>query len=152
MKQLKRFMCLGVAILMVLAMTACGSKAQTKVLTLEANGVTMEYKIDADGDTIKKLTQTSSIDGSAYSEDVLAAIEESMNEYASIYAEYEGVTYKTDLSGTLLVETITIDVSDADLVSSLSDAGLLPIDGDGAKLSLEKTIDSLTAQGWTLQD
>lgn len=152
MKQLKRFMCLGVAILMVLAMTACGSKSQTKVLTLEADGVTMEYKIDAEGDTIKKLTQTSSIDGSAYSEDVLAAIEESMNEYASIYAEYEGVTYKTDLEGTVIVETITIDVSDADLVSSLSDAGLLPIDGDGSRLSLEKTVDSLTAQGWTLQD
>lgn len=149
---MKRLMCFGLVLLMMVAMTACGSKEQTKFLTFEANGVTMEYKIDAKGDTITKLTQTSSIDGSAYTEDVLATIVAAMDEYASVYAEYQGVSYITETVGTTINETIIIDVSDAELVSSLSDAGLLPIQGDSSKLSLEKTIDNLTAQGWILQE
>lgn len=153
MKKMKRLMCMVLAGLIILSMAACGgSKPQTAVLTYEANGVTMEYKIDAKGDTINTITQTSSIDCSAYSEDDIATIQASMDEYAAIYEAYDGVKYETAVDGTTLKEIITLDVSDSDLVQSLSDAGLLPIEGDGTKLSLDKTVENLESQGWTLQE
>lgn len=152
MKKMKRIMCVVLAALTVFAMTACGGgKEQTAVLTLEQNGVTMEYKMDAKGDSIQKITQTSTIDCTGYSAEDIAMVEASIAEYAAIYEAYEGVTYKTESTDTTFNEIIELDVSDDELVQSLSEAGLLPIEGDGSNLSLEKTIENLTAQGWVEQ-
>ncbi len=151
MKKMKRIMCFVLACIMVFSITACGGKEQTKILTLEQNGVTMEYQIEAKGDSIHTITQKSSIDCSGYTADDIALIEASIAEYAAIYEAYDGVTYSTETTDTTIIETIKLDVSDGDLVQSLSDAGLLPIEGDGTNLSLEKTIENLTAQGWVEQ-
>lgn len=151
MKKMKRIMCFVLACIMVFSLTACGGKEQTKVLTIEQNGVAMEYQIDAKGDSIHTITQTSSIDCSGYSADDIAMIEASIAEYATIYEAYEGVTYSSEVTDTAIIETIKLDVSDGDLVQSLSDAGLLPVEGDGTNLSLEKTVANLTAQGWVEQ-
>ena len=51
-----------------------------------------------------------------------------------------------------LKEIITIDASNADALEELSDAGMLPLEGSGQKISLEKTVESLESQGWTVQE
>ena len=153
MKLGKKIMCGVLAVMMLFCLTACGSSAkdQTVVLTYEQDGVSMEYKMDAKGDVIQTITQTSTIDCSAYTEDDIALIEASIQEYAAIYEEYDGVDYSSETVDNAIIEIIKLDVSDSALVQSLADAQLLPIEGEGTTLSLEKTVENLTSQGWVQQ-
>lgn len=152
MKRMKRMLGLILTGLMVLAMVGCGGKEQTKVLTYEQSGVVMEYKMDAKGDVIHTITQTSVIDCSQYTEDQILQMEEMIEEVSPVYEEIEGVTYEVTRDGDELKEIITIDASNADALEELSDAGMLPLEGDGSKISLEKTVESLEGQGWTVQE
>lgn len=153
MKQMKRIMCIILASLILFALTACGgSEPQTVVLTYEQDGVSMEYQLDAVGDTVETITQTSSIDCSMYTEAQMQIFEESISEYAATYDSIDGVSYSTEIIGTDLVETISIDATNTDTLDTLSAQGLLPIEGTSARISLEKTVENLEAQGWVVQE
>lgn len=153
MKLLKKGLCLGMAGLMALSLVACGGgKEQSATLVTEQNGVKMEYTIDAAGDSVHTITQVSSMDCSMYSDEEIALVEESAEEYSAIYDEYEGVEHSFSVEDGYLVETIKIDVSDKDTVSELVEAGLLPVDGSSTKISFKLTVESLQEQGWTLQE
>lgn len=152
MKRMKRLFCLILASLMVLSMIGCGGKEQSTTLLYEESGITMEYKMDAKGDIVHTITQTSILDCSAYTEEEIAAIEELMVQTSTSYGEYECVTYESVVEDTTLKETITIDASDSDTLKALSEAGLLPIDGNSSKISLKKTVESLESQGWVVQE
>lgn len=152
MKSTKKIVSLVLVGLMVFLMTACGAKEKSAVLTYEQTGVLMEYRIDAKGDVVQKITQTSTLDCSAFSEDQVAAIEASLVEYADTYEKMDGVEYSSSKSGDAIVETIIIDATNGDTLGELADAGLLPIEGDASKISLSKTIDNLEEQGWTLKE
>lgn len=75
-----------------------------------------------------------------------------IEEVSPVYEEIEGVTYEVTRDGDELKEIITIDASNADALEELSDAGMLPLEGSGQKISLEKTVESLESQGWTVQE
>lgn len=152
MKRMKRMLSFVLTGLMLLAMAACGAKEQSKVLVYEQSGVVMEYKMDAKGDVIHTITQTSVIDCSQYTEDQILQMEEMIEEVSPVYEEIEGVTYEVTRDGDELKEIITIDASNADALEELSDAGMLPLEGSGQKISLEKTVESLESQGWTVQE
>ena len=153
---MKKFLCTILAALMVLTATACGSgsdepaKLDETVLSMEQSGVTMDFILYSDGDVVKQVVQKSILDVSAYTEEQVQAIIDSTDEYASAYAAYEGVSYKVEQDGTNIVETITIDTTDMDMLQTLSDAGLVPLDTNNADfISLEMTVESLTATGFT---
>lgn len=141
-------------ITLLLALVGCGSaEPKTATLTYEdaSSGVSYVYHLEAIGDKCQKLTQTTYLDCSIYDADQIEYLKEAIEEYAGIYDEYEGVTYKTEIGDTTLTEVLTIDVSNMTLVKSLSDAGLLPMDNGSADyISLKKTVESLKSQGWTL--
>ena len=139
---------------MLLSLTACGSKPepQTVVLTLNQNGTNIDYQLDALDDTVQMITQTSTVDCSAYSEEDLALILASAEEYAASYEEIEGVTYSVKTVDTDLVETIVIDTTNSDSLKQLSDSGLLPIEGSADTISLEKTIANLEELGMTIKE
>lgn len=153
MKQMRRIMCIVLASLMIFALTACGgSEPQTVFLTYEQDGVSMEYQLDAVGDIVEKLTQTSSIDCSMYTEEQMQIFEESISDYAAAYENIDGVSYSTEIIGTDLVETISIDATNSDTLDTLSSQGLLPIEGTSSSISLEKTVENLESQGWVVQE
>lgn len=152
MKCMKRLFCLILTNLMILSLIGCGGKEQSTTLLYEESGVTMEYKMDAKGDIVHTITQTSILDCSEYTEEEIAAIEELVAQTGASYEEYEGVTYESAVEGTTLKEIITIDASNSDTLTTLSEAGLLPIDGDSTKISLKKTVESLESQGWVVQE
>lgn len=151
MKPMKRMFCLLLTTLMILSIIGCGGKEQTTTLLYEGSGITMEYKMEAKGDIVHTITQTSTLDCSAYTEEEIAEIEELLAQTSTSYDAYEGVTYESSVEDTTLKEIITIDASDSDTLTALSEAGLLPIDGDTSKISLQKTVESLESQGWVVQ-
>lgn len=146
---MKKFLCAILAALMVLSMAACSSsEPQTVVLTMEQNGVSIDYQLDAKGDIVQKITQTTTMDCSAYTEDQIAAVEEAVAQYEAAYNAIEGVTYTAGLEDTDFVETIIIDTTDEDTISELSAQGLVPVEGEGL-ISLEKTVELMKEQGFT---
>lgn len=150
---MKRVISLCLVVAMVLAFAGCGSaEPQSATLLYEADGVLIEYCLDALGDKCQTLTQTSYIDCADYTDEEMQLMEDALVEYADIYAQYEGVTYSTETEGTVIKEIIVLDISSAELVQSLSEAGLLPITGSAEYISLKKTVEGLTEQGWELQE
>ena len=148
---MKKILCAILTGLMLLSVTACGNSEPTTVtLTMEQNGATIDYKLDAKGDVVQTITQTSTVDCSAYTEEQLAVIEESAGQYAASYEGIEGVTYSIETVDTNLVETIVIDATNSDSLQELSDLGLLPIEGSSSSISLEKTVENLEALGMTV--
>lgn len=141
-------------ITLLLALVGCGAtepKTATLIYSETDTGITYRYHLEAIGDKCQKLTQTTCLDCSMYDADQMAYLEAAIAEYAGIYAAYEGVSYTTDITDSQITEVLTIDVSDMTLVKSLSSAGLLPMDNGSADyISLQKTVESLESQGWTV--
>lgn len=151
---MKKILCAVLTTCMLFALTACGSKPESKtvVLTYDLSGTTIDYQLDALDDTVQKITQVSTVDCSAYSDEDLSIILESADEYAASYEVIEGVTYSIEVEDSNLIETIVIDTTNLDSLQELSDSGLLPIDGDFDYISLEKTIENLESMGMTIKE
>lgn len=145
---MRKLLCICISTLMLLAMTACSTKEQTVVMTFNQDGVEMQFQMDAKGDIVHTITQTSVLDCSAYQQEQIDAIVESTEEFSSTYEKYEGVTYSVNTEGTDLIEKIVIDTTKSDTLEKLSEAELLPIDGSSARISVKKTINALEEQGW----
>lgn len=154
MKLTKKVLGLGLAGLMTMSVAACGGGNEEQMVTLlyEQDGVTMEYTMEATGDKVHTITQVSKMDCSLYTEEQVALVEQSLEEYSAVYDEYEGVEYSYTLEDAMISETIKMDVSDSDTIDALSESGLLPIEGEADYISLEKTVDNLEEQGWTVQE
>lgn len=152
MKRMKRMLCLILAALMLVSMVGCGAKKQSTTLVFEQPGVTMEYKLDAKGDVVETITQSSIIDCSMYGEDEIQAIEDMISQVEPIYEEIDGVTYEVERGDSTIIEIITIDASKADTLKKLSESGMLPIDGEASKISLKLTVESLESQGWVVKE
>lgn len=150
---MKRTISAILIITLLLALVGCGStEPTTTTLTYDdvANGISYVYELEAVGDKCQKMTQTTRLDCSAYDSNQIEYMKELMEQYGQIYAEYEGVSYKNDISNNTITEVLSVDLSDMSLVKTLSDAGLLPMDNlDADYISLYKTVNSLKSQGWT---
>lgn len=152
---MKKFLCVILSCLMLLSLVACGSEdpTTTTTLTMTQNGVTIDYELEAKGDVVVKITQTSTLDGSLFTEEQIDAMLEAATEYEATYEAIDGVTYTLEENGGNLVETITIDASSADTIQALSDSGMLPVDTEGAtSISLEKTVENLESLGMTIKE
>lgn len=138
--------------MLLLALTACGSKAQTVTLLSEdaESGISTKYTMEADGDIVHTITQVTTMDCADFTEEQIDVITESVEQYKAIYAEVDGVTYDVEITETAMTETIVIDASNEATMTALSENNLMPIEGEGA-ISLEKTVDAMSEQGWTVQ-
>ena len=148
---MKKFLCAILAAVMVLSLAACGGEEMTTtVLTMEQDGITIDYTLEAEGDVVKKIIQKSTLDGSVFDEATMDLMLQSAEGYKEAYEAYAGVTYELKEDGTNLVETITIDTTDMEMLKELSAAGLVPMDTENADVvSLEKTIANLKELGMT---
>lgn len=129
----------------------CGKKEQSATCTIEQNGAKVEMVLDAEGDKVVKLTQTTVVPLEGLDEDTAAVLEETLKQYEEIYAAYDSVKYEHEQSDTELKETVAIDLEDKDELKELSDAGLLPIEGDADTISLKKSKEALEEAGWTVK-
>lgn len=148
---MKKFLCTILASFILFSFTACGTEPEEKsiILTLEEEGTTVDYQLDAFDDTVQKITQTSTIDCSAFTEEQLSSVFDNAEQYTAAYEEIEGVTYSIETVDGDLVETITIDLTKVDSLQALSDSGLLPVESDADSISFEKTVENLKGLGMT---
>ena len=151
---MKRHMCAVVAGAAVLCLTACGGEEEGRnaaTATIEQNGVTMTMSFDAKGDEVTRITQESVIDLSGYSEEMIDALNSTVESAEETYAEVEGVEYSCGQEDGKMVERIVIP-TDKDTLRAAVEQGLLPVDDeDVTQLSLKATTDNLEAAGWTVE-
>ena len=151
---MKRHMCAVVAGAAVLGLTACGGEEEVRnaaTATIEQNGVTMTMSFDAKGDEVTRITQESVIDLSGYSEEMIDALNSTVESAEETYAEVEGVEYSCGQEDGKMVERIVIP-TDKDTLRAAVEQGLLPVDDeDVTQLSLKATTDNLEAAGWTVE-
>ena len=151
---MKKQMCAIMAGAAVLCLTACGGGKEVQnaaTATLEQNGVTMTMSFDAKGDEVTRITQESVIDLSGYSEEMIDALNSTVESAEETYAEVEGVEYSCGQEDGKMVERIVIP-TDKDTLRAAVEQGLLPVDDeDVTQLSLKATTDNLEAAGWTVE-
>ena len=148
---MKKLISILLTVIMVMSMVACGGTEQTVTLTYEENGLSYEYTMTAKGDVVKKITQKATIDLTQFPSESIGTFDETREETEKIFDKLSSATYTVDESDDEIVETIVLDVSSADKIEELTDAGVLEFDVDNANIiSLEKTIQNLEALGFTV--
>lgn len=151
---MKKIISIMIACVMVLGLVACGGKEveSAAVCKIEQNGVEIEMVLDAKGDKITKIHQTSSISIEGYSEEQVQSLQDMVDQTAETYKAIEGITYEIEQDDTEIAEKISMNVGDKDTLKAVIDAGLLPVTGDNVtQLSLKSTKEALKESGWTVE-
>ena len=150
---MKKFLKVVLALGLVFMMTGCGADPQSATFNLNSNCVEVKMVADAEGDTITKLTQTSTINTKNFNSSQIKQLKKVVEESKETYKNIKGITYKAEENGDKIVETIIIPTDEETLKTVIS-KGLLPVTGSSGnvtKLSLDKTKESLQKAGWTLE-
>ena len=150
-KNVKRLICVLMLGVMMVMLGACGAGMQTATCKIEQNGVVIELTMEANNDIITKWIQTSTISLGELDEAAKAVLDAVVEQSKTNYAPYDKVSYKVTTTNDMMVEVITIDMTDSDTIKGLVDAGLLPVTGNASKLSLKKTVKNLKSQGYTVE-
>ena len=110
---MKKFFKAFLAVALCFSLCACGGakKTQSTVLTLGDESYLVETKITAEGDVVKQMVQTSTINLTDFDEETIQTLSDSLDSYAEIYAEYESVKYSSDITDKEIVQVIDIDLT-----------------------------------------
>lgn len=154
---MKKFKSLLLGLVLILALTACGSKsAETKPVakaTFEQNGVNVEMLFYAEADKITKIEQKSTVDFAKLDESQKKIIEANSKTAKELYSNIKGTEYKTETKDNILTETISMNVGDPTTLKALIAAKLLPTSSDNvSSLSLSATKESLSKNGFKVED
>ena len=153
---MKKLLSLIVVCALSFALAACGGTEIEEVkgaatCTIEQDGVSVKMVMDAKGDVVTKITQTSVMSLEGIAEEQIEQLNAILEETKASYEGIGSVEYSAELTETELVETIVIP-TDEETLAAVIEAGLLPVDGeDVTALSLEMTKENLAAAGWTVE-
>ena len=150
--KMKKIVSVVMVLCMTLALAACGGKEQSVSYRSEqeqgGQKLVDTMTLEAKGDKIVKITESIEVDMSEFDE----ATQEQMNTaYDAMVEQYkavEGVECTGSAGTGTYTISITIDAT-GDAVETLASQGLLEIEGNGSKLSLKATGESLEAGGYT---
>ena len=149
---MKKIVSVVMVLCMTLALAACGGKEQTVSYRSEqeqgGQKLVDTMTLEAKGDKIVKITESIEVDMSEFDEatqEQAAAIYDALVEQ---YAAVEGVECTGSAGTGTYTISITIDAT-GDAVEKLAEQDLLAIEGNGSKLSLKATRESLEAGGYT---
>ncbi len=151
---MKKLLGVVLAVLMSFTCLACGGpKNETAICTFEVTdmGVSYEIRLEAERDVIKTLTQFTTIQLFKFPEEQVKLLDETIKENKKKYEKYDGVEYSVEVKDDIYYETITIDMTDAETIDSLTDAGLLPIQAEANKTSLDDTVEVLKENDWKVE-
>ncbi len=143
MKKVWKLMVVCIGVLMI---AGCGGKEQTVKLAIEQNGAKVESELEAKGDIVTKMTQTTVLNLADYSEEQIAAMEQTAMSYEETL-NVEGAEYTYEITDTELKEVMSFDFTNKDMIKSLAGTGMLPVDGEGDVVSLKLTVENLESSG-----
>ena len=149
---MKKIVSVVMVLCMTLALAACGGKEQTVSYQMEQeeSGLKMvdTMSLDAKGDQVVKFTEKIELDMSGFDEATQDQMVVTYDALVEQYAAVEGVECTGSAGTGAYTITITIDAT-GDAVETLASQGLLEIEGNGSKLSLKATGESLEAGGYS---
>ena len=144
---MKKIVSVVMVLCMTLALAACGGKEQTVSYQMEQeeSGLKMvdTMTLDAKGDKVVKITEKIEMDMSGFDEATQDQMVVTYDALVEQYAAVEGVECTGSAGTGAYTITITIDAT-GDAVETL-----LEIEGNGSKLSLKATGESLEAGGYS---
>lgn len=147
----KKLITMFLLVCMALAAVGCGAaKKQTATCTIEQNGAKVQMDLEAEGDKIVKLTQTSTVPLDGITDEIMEAVDQEIEAAKERFEGIDGVTYSSDKTDTELKEVIVIN-TDKETLKAVTEKGLLPVEGNTDSLSLEATKKSLEKNGWTVK-
>ncbi len=140
-------------VVFVLLVSGCQSKTKsTTVCTIAQDEMKVTLTLDAEGDTITKLTQQATTDlQTSFDQGLLNedSVKQSADAVKEKLSKLKGASYKYTLKKTTLDETSVFDLTKAD-IDELIDAKILEIEGSTEKgLSLKKSVANYKEQGLT---
>ena len=148
----KRWMAL-MALAMVLVLGACGGGAKKEVSKTVRNtmipGITLEITYFAEGDRVTRQTANNKIVYAEAGTDK-ATIQKSIDPVAAQYKGLAGITHSVEYTDTEAIEKLEIDFSKVEYEKVKSVQGImLTADPKTTPISLEKSVEMLTKEGWT---
>ena len=149
---MKKIVSVVMVLCMTLALAACGGKEQTVSYKMEQeqSGLMMSdtMTLDAKGDKVVKITEVIDVDMSGFDEATQGQMTTTYDAMVEQYAAVEGVECTGSAGTGTYTISITIDAT-GDAVEKLAEQDLLAIEGNGSKLSLKATGESLEGSGYT---
>ncbi|ERK60417.1 hypothetical protein HMPREF1983_00164 [Gemella bergeri ATCC 700627] len=144
---MKKLLTILSAVLLIF-LTGCSGKEQSKTFTKSERGVTMELTYYYKGDKVTKQTANNTMEYSKLGvtkETLKATLEPVMKKYQGVEGLEESVDFQDDKA----VEKLTIDYTKAK-ISELKGIPGIELDAkDGDSVSLKKSEEALSSQGFT---
>lgn len=145
---MRKFLMVGLALLVSIVMVACNSDDNTVTLQTEQNGVTIKITYKADGDKVVEQTANNVMPYKAVG---VTTKEEAEQMFAQVVGEYEkveGITHNMDYQDDKVIESLKIDYEKAD-PEEVSQLVGTTFEGDISEgISLEKSVEALKKQGF----
>ncbi len=138
---------------LMLSLAACGGDKEETATTLtnNLNGVEMTFTYYAVGDDVTRQTTKNvmpyEVLGVTTADEARPILDPMVTEYQGV----PGLEHSLEYGDTEVVETLTVDYNEADLskISQLTGSTFSGDTSEGAKVSLEKSIEMLENQGFT---
>ena len=139
--------------LLSLGCVACAPKNETAICTLEVpeNGQSYEITLEAERGIIKTLKQSMVLDLSMYKEEEVELVQENIDALEELYEDFKGAEYTGRVEDGFYYDTLIIDLTDAETITAMTEAGRLPIEAKANKTSLDKIVANLKEMGWTVE-
>lgn len=143
--------------LSLILLVGCGAgKESAFTANTDMSGAQIEMLFEGKGDKVQTITQTTTLDLSDFSDEekdaVVKAVEDASVALKEQLGEIEGFSQEVSISDPILSEIMIIDATNADTLNTLSEAGLLPTEGDASVLSMDATKESLSSAGYTITE
>jgi uncharacterized lipoprotein YehR (DUF1307 family) len=152
MKKMRRMVAGLLAIGMAFALTACGGKEQTVTYRMETedSGLKMvdTMTLTAKGDKVEKLSETIEIDMSSLEEEQTTQINAAYDAMVEQYKAVDGVECTGEAGEGKYTIKIDVDTT-GDAIKTLSEQGLMEVEGDASGISLKKTGTALEGNGYS---
>lgn len=153
---MKRILSIVLVFVMALGLSACKKEvAEEKgvaTLVYEEGPVTIEMVLDAKGDEISWIHQTTYLSTEGIPEEQLVELEKQSAEIGAAYSQIKGVEHSFEKLEGKYQEKVVMEIN-KDTLPKLIESGLLPVTNEKATtLSVKETKKGLQEAGWTLKE
>lgn len=140
-----------VLLAVLLCLCGCSSKETTTVCKLDSMGMVDEMEIISTNDKVTNLNETVTLKWTDYeieTDDEKDLLEAALLEAFVALSDVDGVEINSEKTEDALVITINMDIVNGDL-EAMASAGILTLEDGAIAISLEKSIEGLTGNGYT---
>ena len=133
--------------MMIFTLTGC-QEERTVIMSMSNYDGKHEIQIEAVGNEVKKITQTSTLEIEGYSEtqinEIVADLEE---EHASLT---KGITFSVKHENSTLIKTYTLDATNKFAIEAANGYGFFSFNAGTKKITLKNYLTEMKSKGFTI--